>query len=188
MKKFLLAMVMMLPMIIAGCNEKQKLSQVEPSLPNNISGISLGISYDSVSNILSVNNWQSSIGTDMGSGFTVTVNSKIPYQNTFFERAYIYICQKHGVVGIVGVKQYDDYESAERCYNSLSDTISVLYKNYLSTDSLSDGIVRQTMFKENNIEFSVDIQESKRIIDIWPLVEADSWNVNVSLQKPCKDI
>lgn len=157
--------------------------------PDDLFGISLGISYDSVNRILHTNNLDGSVVSDFGSGLTIKVSSQVPYQNTFFEQAYVFICQKHGVIEIVGVKQFDDYESAERCYNVFSDTITALYGNYHSDDSLSEGIVKQSIFRENNKKLSLDIQESKRIIDIWPLIEANSWNINISLSNEvCKDI
>lgn len=194
MKNILLILLTALSIQIWGCACKtdEHKPESEPEqiyFPNDLFGISLGSSYDSVRQVLDANNFDSSVGTDIGSGFSVCVNSKIPFQNTFFERAYIFMCQKHGVIEIVGVKQYDDYESAERCYNAFSDTITKSYGYYHSEDTLFEGIVRQSIFRRNNVKLSLEIQESKRIIDVWPLIEADSWNVNVRLcDELCKDI
>lgn len=187
--KNLLILLLALPMVLVGCSKNKQSTKEDECLPTEICGISLGISYDSLSNILKTNNWESSIGTDIGNGFCVCIKSKLPYQNIFLERGYVFVCQKHGTVEVVGVKQFDDYNSAVRCYDALSDTLSVVYNRYLSTDSLAEDIIKQKVFRDKNYKFTLDIQKSKRIIDISSWMEAESWNVNVTLSNElCKDI
>lgn len=169
MKKFLLALVIVLPMVLAGCVQNK--DNDSPKLMSSIKGISIGMTTEEAMDSLKAQGMAVEVS---GSGIQfIKVNETIAIGNLVFDKltAYAYTS---GVSNILLSKEFYSLANAENFYNNAYQVFEGKYSAFLSNPNEAQ--------RKAYIE-STCWADSVTVLDLFLNHEDEYWEVGLMLSR-----
>lgn len=169
MKKLLLALVLVLPMVEVGCVQNK--DKDSPKLMSSIKGVSVGMTAEQA--IDSLKSQGISVEVSGGGIQFIKVNEKIALGNLVFDKltAYAYTS---GISNILLIKEFHSLANAEGFYNNIYQTFDGKYNAFLSNPNAAQhkAYIKSACWTDSITE-----------LDLFLNHEDEYWEVGLMLSK-----